>query len=69
MDIGPLNRPNSPAAPTPVTTDAQPVRTSVATELPAAQAVTALADSAPARVEISRSAQTMQKLADHLEGA
>ncbi len=63
MDIGPLNRPTPPAAPTPATAGAQPVRTSVATDLPAEQAVTAVTDTAPARVEISRSAQTMQRLA------
>jgi flagellar protein FlaG len=67
MDIGPLNRPTSPAAPTPATAGAQPVRTSVATDLPTEQTVTAVSDTAPARVEISRSAQTLQKLAQEQE--
>ncbi len=62
MDIGPLQRPNIPSAQPVVRTDAPAVVNAVETQLPAAASVTAAAETSAARVDISRTARTLQAM-------
>jgi flagellar protein FlaG len=65
MDIGPTNRPNLPSAQPVMRPDAPAVRTAVPTQGPPASAVTAATETAPASVEISRAARTLQALSSN----
>lgn len=62
MDVGPTNRPNLPSAQPVMRPDAPAVRSAVPTQGPPASVVTAVTETAPASVEISRAARALQAL-------
>jgi len=64
MDVGQTSRPNVPSAQPTVRPEPVVQREAVSTQLPPAASVTAAAEAAPTKVEISRTAQTLQALED-----
>ncbi|MHB2168824.1 flagellar protein FlaG [Alsobacter sp. R-9] len=62
MDVGPANRPNTTSAQPVVRPDTPAVRAGVSTEVASEAAVTAVEDSSPTRVDISRTARTLQAM-------
>lgn len=64
MDVGQTNRPNVPSAQPVVRAEPPAQREAVTTELPSAATVTSATETSPTRVEISRSARSLQALDD-----
>lgn len=67
MDIGPTIRPSQQPAPVTTRPDPQPVREAVAAELSPEKTVTAPSESQAARVEISRTAEALNKAQKEIE--